>query len=124
MATKRHIRSLITAVFAAALVFPPLMSTVAAGFGVDLAHHHCDEHGIETLADHGDGEHDDAASGHDHAETGDHDPFQCDQCHFAFAALPADLIAPVPATVGLPDEDSVVRLRAADPPFRFKPPIT
>ena len=130
MAKKRHIRAVVPYLMALALVFPPLTSTLADSLGLDLAHHHCAEHGVEKRAEHGMetlADHDvdpgDRAAAHDHANTGDHDPFQCDQCHFAFAALPADLYAASSALVGLPSAGDMVRLRSADPPLSFKPPI-
>ncbi len=131
MARKRHIRSTLVALMGLALVCPPLTGAIAAGFGLDLAHHHCDDHGIETLADHAKDAHDHAhehdvdnlTDAHAHAGTGDHDPYQCDQCDIALVALPADAVIQPHTEVTLPAVQDVLRLRAADPPLAFKPPI-
>lgn len=121
MATKRHFRRAFIALMAAALVCPPLTGAIAAGFGLDLAHHHCEDHGVETLADH-DKEHGYEA---DHnAKTGNHDPFQCDQCDIAFVALPVEIAVQLKTADALPTVQDMLGLRAADPPLAFKPPIT
>lgn len=104
------------------LVCPPLTGAIAAGFGLDLAHHHCGDHGVETLSAHAEDGHGPAGA-HDHAGTGDHDPFQCDQCNIAFVALPADTVPHLHNILTPPAAQDVLRLLAADPPLAFKPPI-
>jgi len=125
MATKRHLRRAFITLMVVALVCPPLTGAIAAGFGLDLAHHHCDDHGVETLADHDEGH--DRGHGPEadhHVKTGNHDPFQCDQCDIAFVALPAEIAVQLKTADALPTAQDMLGLRAADPPLAFKPPIT
>lgn len=129
MAMRRHNNPVMLGLLALMLVFPPLTSVVAGGFGLDLSHHHC-----------GDEVHDSTLSHHDGGvaveETADQhivhlerhganqsEPFQCDQCHAAFAALATDLPAALVARSSLPSPGKAAILFAVRPPSAFKPPI-
>ncbi|NKB43763.1 MAG: hypothetical protein GKS03_05740 [Alphaproteobacteria bacterium] len=117
MATRRHLRGVLLFLLAAFLVLPPLTSAVAAGFGVDLTHHHCDSHGDDASTDDVD---DDDLDRHGSAES---DPFQCDQCHIVLAALNDDASVPDRFTAPLPEPGVIPELFSVRTPPAFKPPI-
>lgn len=117
MATRRHSRSVILFLMAAFLIFPPLTSVLADGLGIDLAHHHCDSHGHDAVAQAADTL---DSENHGAAET---DPFQCDQCHLVLAAVSYDMVITSGVLVPLPDPGVVRVLLSVRIPPAFKPPI-
>ncbi|MEQ8734407.1 MAG: hypothetical protein RIC29_05750 [Rhodospirillaceae bacterium] len=118
MATRRHIRAVWFCLLAALLISPPLTSAVADGLGIDLTHHHCDadDHSIMASVADESGQ----SISHDAAEA---DPYTCDHCHVAFAALMIDAAFSVPKGMSLPLPDRVTALSAVRVSPAFKPPI-
>lgn len=108
MVRRRQSNPIILALLALVLILPPLTSAVADGLGIDIAHHHC-----ET-------EHDADTDLHDGAEA---DPYQCDQCHVALAALPTYVLANFGSKSLAPEIHPIVELLSVRAPPIFKPPI-
>lgn len=125
MAMRRHNNPMILGLLALVLVFPPLTSVVAAGFGLDLSHHHCGSEIHDSTVSHHDLDIENHSSDHhlDPHGAAESDPYQCDQCHVALAALAADSPAPLIALMPLPSPDRAAVLYAVRPPPAFKPPI-
>lgn len=134
MAKRRHTHPLILGLMALILVFPPITGAVAASFGIDLSHHHCGSDVHDSMVSHHDGDHTEPSvlskpvphSDSDHLESHgatESDPYQCDQCHVALAALAND--APLPLIVPslLPSPETASMLFEVRPPPAFKPPI-
>ena len=119
MAAKRHIHPAFLVLMAVILVFPPLTSAVAEGLGIELAHHHCQSHEFDTShTDTGlDADH---TGRHGNAET---DPFQCDQCHIALAAITSDIPLGIGAETLSPEAHPAMALLPVRTPPAFKPPI-
>ena len=102
---------------AAFLISPPLTSVLADGLGIDLAHHHC-----ESLS-HDAGIQEAGTPDSENRSTAESDPFQCDQCHLAFAAVSYDMAVTSGVLALLPDLDVVRALSPVRMPPAFKPPI-
>jgi hypothetical protein len=80
-----RIRALIAALL---LVWSPFSGVIAEAFGATLEHHHCND----VWHDHAD-THGVVVKGDDCATRGiDLDAASCDDCQFAFAAIPATVI--------------------------------
>lgn len=119
MAKKQHMRFVLMFLMALVLIFPPLTSIAADALGIELAHHHCDSHA-------GDGanpEHeDDAMQSHGHSAA-ESDPFQCEQCHVALAALTVEPDLALRADINLLLDFLALALLPVQGPRSFKPPI-